>query len=489
MSNIKQYMHDELEYRHKKLDNEFFKKYVKDVFNKYDGFNISDLEMKFYNDIFKHDDNVSFYVMITDNQNHYCNIGLNSKYDFLKCVSCFKNENFNLYFSPAMFNGWRLDVNVSYLDCLYVDIDNIEGYENVDFTKYKDYEISNFLINNYDLDEFILPDWVIASGHGLHLYYLVDELDFTGLDNYGIKNKYINYLIYHFKSDSSCSNLSRVLRCPFSNNVKNIDDIRQTKLFKINKYNDLDIHRLEFAWATADDINTYILINKKERSDKAQKTRQMKQIVSDSIVLKDDSKKSFTRKKSIKENVAFDGFDMRYITYPKQMKWRYKNIVYDLHNYFVRRRGNIVGYRNKFIFIMSLYLKRIGLKDDDCFEYISKYITDDFQTEAKNVINSVYSKNYKIKNKTIAEWLDFTDDDMKNAYSYYTDEKVLQQMKLNSDKQNQKKKELRGFQKNKDFQIDIIKNNPDMTGQELADFLCVSIRTVRNLQKQIKEAV
>ncbi len=194
-------------------------------------------------------------------------------------------------------------------------------------------------------------------------------------------------------------------------------------------------------------------------------------------------------KKEKKDNIIYENidFNLSYITLEKDPKWRYKNIVYDLHNYFVRRGGNIFGYRHKFAFINSVYLKKMLLTENDCIEYLKKYFTDSFYDELTIIVEDVYNHDYKLmRNTKIASWLDFTEIDINNSYAYYTEEKVKEQIKLNTIKQNQKKADKRGFKDNKQLQIDIIKNNLELSRAELSNILGCSLSTISRIKRELK---
>lgn len=474
----------------KKIDKQVFDIDVENISNSYNKINLSDLEIEFYNSIYNNfNDDVFYYLMISDHD-HYHNFKCKNKYEFFKTVSCFKNKNYNLFFKPAEFIGWCNDDNVLYLNCFFVDIDHIEGYENYDFTKCSTDEIKQFLKDKYILDNSELPNYCVASGHGLHLYYLIDQLNFNDFDSYGLKTKYLNSMIYFFKSDAACTNISRHLRCACSHNVKNINDIRTTKLYKLNDTNNKDIHRLDFFLNSQSIVDEYIKNNRSETAKKAVETRKKNK---SNISIDDNLNTKFSvnkPKKEKKDNIIYENidFNLSYITLEKDPKWRYKNIVYDLHNYFVRRGGNIFGYRDKFAFINSIYLKKMLLNENDCIEYLKKYFTESFYDELTVIVENVYKHDYKLmRNTKIASWLDFTEIDINNSYAYYTEEKVKEQIKLNTIKQNQKKADKRGFKSNKEFQIDIVKNNPELSRAELANILCCSIRTISNIRSQLKK--
>ena len=184
-------------------------------------------------------------------------------------LSILSNENVNLYFSPAVFTGWRKDINVSRIRTIYIDIDDIEG---MDFSEMDETEIKSFLLETYHLPEYLLPNWVVSSGHGLHLYYLVDEIDLQ--TEYGAQQrlKYTDFLIAYFGADIACRNKSRILRFPNSKNVKDMEHIRHTRLFHLNPSINRNIDRLDWFQCSEDEIETYMNECKARRAEKRKQT-------------------------------------------------------------------------------------------------------------------------------------------------------------------------------------------------------------------------
>lgn len=177
------------------------------------------------------------------------------------------------------------------------------------------------------------------------------------------------------------------------------------------------------------------------------------------------------------------------ITEAKDPAWRYKNIIYDLHNYYVHRKGQIQGYRHKFFYIFTIYLKYMGKSKENAIKDMQIYVDDDFKNEFLVLVDDIYNKHYNIlKNSTIAEWLDFTDVDKFNSYACYDEEQIKQQLYDNKIRYENKRKEERLSKKNenKNYKIEFIKEHITETNQTLADVLGVSIRTIQYLKKEIK---
>ena len=136
----------------------------------------------------------------------------------LKGFTALLNYDVNLYYSPAIFKGWRKDKNVSRINVIYIDIDDVEG---VDFSEMDEKGIKDYLYCTYHLTSAMFPNWLVSSGHGLHLYYIVNTLDLKNEADSKLRALYTDYLITHFRADIACRNKSRVLRFPLSRNVKN----------------------------------------------------------------------------------------------------------------------------------------------------------------------------------------------------------------------------------------------------------------------------
>jgi hypothetical protein len=121
------------------------------------------------------------------------------------------NRNgYNVFYSPcgrSAKSGKK--TNVSLATCLWVDIDDVELAQDLD--KIYDY------VEKLDTPD---PSYVVASGHGLHIKWLLDRR--AAIDTNGDRTRFEGYLYglaTHLKADM-CWDASRRLRLPESINWK-----------------------------------------------------------------------------------------------------------------------------------------------------------------------------------------------------------------------------------------------------------------------------
>lgn len=450
----------------------------------------------FFNDLFPTISETSqVWTMISQGSKVF-NLRFTDLEEALTILSRLCKEDYNLYFSPATFKGWRTDKNVNSISTVFIDIDDLK----IDFSSMDKEEIKEFLMNKFSLPEKMLPNWIVSSGHGLHLYYLIDTLDLKKKENADLWLSYIDYLIYHFKADTSCRNRSRILRFPNSRNVKHMDDIRTTKLYHLNTSDDRSIDRLDFFKAKDFMIERY---KKKCNEEKAAKR---KATMEKNGTLR---KKSTPRPKVVKASIepkeepappiikpeppakSFSHPELKVITTPLPTSARYRRIVRDLHNYAARRSGVPEGHRAIFTHLMAIFLKRMKVVKEEALSYIETYLDEDFSQEAAAIIESVYrtKTSYLYTNERIAELLNFTEEDLKNSFSAYTEEqKEKATKKRNAEYHDKIYKEERAKRAEfKKQRYEYVKNNPQKTAAELAKDLDYSIRTIKRIRAQIRQ--
>ena len=91
---------------------------------------------------------------------------------------------------------------------------------------------------------------------------------------------------------------------------------------------------------------------------------------------------------------------------------RDKHLLIDMHNYYVRHNGLVIGVRHNFFMILANVLKSSKYNEDAALKYFKKYIPEShsFYSEAISDLNRVFANDitYHLKNQTIADWLNFT---------------------------------------------------------------------------------
>ena len=465
----------------------------------------NDLE-RFFNDVFKNLNEKEKVWIMAERQGLRFNISFSDTKEALNALSSLVNEDVNLYYSPAIYSGWRKDDNVVRLNTLYADIDDLED---IDLSKMSKKDIQMLLTSEYNVPEALLPDWVVISGHGLHLYYLIDSLDMKDEMQVAIRKKYTEALIAYFKADIACRNKSRILRFPTSKNVKHLDDIRQTKLFHLNQGENRDIHRLDSLIPSSKEIDAYISEQqdsitkkrletmKRNGTDKRKKTKANAPtsniIKKDTVSFKDDTIYKATKKQKKKGKVSEPSHpELRVNNTKMSNSSRYRRIVRDLHNYAARRKGVPIGKRAKFTHLLAVYLRYCQETLNDAKVKARSYIDTSFISEADEIVEAVYArkKNYIYKNATIAEWLEFTSKDLEATFATYTEEQ-RKAAKRERDRRYREKKKKQMLEEqgvsNPEFRYDYILLNPDLMNKQLAQDLRCSVRTVQYTKALIRK--
>lgn len=155
------------------------------------------------------------------------------KWSFIISVSeAIVNKNDDIYMlawvsNPNIRNSNNTIVNKNY--CI-IDLDIRKDYESewriITNQQIKDLGIE--LWKELDKDKFFWQySFINFSGNGLHIFYIWDNLKVwvdIDKDLYSIWVKYIYKQfekLYKFKPDFACSNIWRIIRCPYTINQKN----------------------------------------------------------------------------------------------------------------------------------------------------------------------------------------------------------------------------------------------------------------------------
>lgn len=88
------------------------------------------------------------------------------------------------------------------------------------------------------MDNAFPPTYVIHSGGGFHLYWKLKETFYIQNRKEDIKlwESYLKRLCYAMDGDYNCTDISRILRVPYTNNYK----YEHTPLVRIQKYKDVE---------------------------------------------------------------------------------------------------------------------------------------------------------------------------------------------------------------------------------------------------------
>ena len=507
----------------------------------------------------------SIYIMVKDDE-HVHNEYFYNINDAIKMLSALCKENYNLYFTPAHIkkDSQRFDRNCEAIQCIFCDIDELEDFDVKNATQE---EISNLLQERYEVPADLLPDWAVVSGHGLHLYWLLrDKLDITQEVIYRknkqkkskktetaykkkrkrhakiaeriersegneLRRKYTESIITHFHADRACMNESRILRFPKSLNVKNMNDIRETKLFRLaDREPRLQLSDLDYFLKTDEEIEEYKidcadarnlkafetrLLNHttyeeiKERNrvykeqQKLEKAEKKKHVEFKKSMFDDDDKKEnllidealkaaddAKKKKAVKtekiETVKVETVKKYEMSEKEKKKTSHDwNLIHDLEEY--ASKGLAAGYRNQFCFVYATVCKRSQKSLERALEVL-KYVSADFQKEAQQTIQHVYNTQcmYYYKDETIADVLAFTEYEKEHFRCAYTAEKKAE-LKRERNKKYAVEKRQKTLQ-SKTERNETILNSKAKTLTEVAAEAQCSTKTVQRVMSSTKKA-
>lgn len=438
------------------------------------------------------------------------NLSFSSTEEALTALTALSELNYNLYYSPTIYtNKWRTNKNTKRSQTLFVDIDGMDE----SILSMSEAEIKTYLCATYQLTEEQLPNWITISGHGLHLYYLIEPLDLTTEEGRNIWALYTDYLITYFKADIACRNRSRILRFPTSKNAKSKDDIRQTRLLHLNHCTERNIDRLNCFAFPQTEIDHYIKLcndmlsarraetrakNKALKEATAeQKNSTLEQLLIQLTTLEKEGTKQNkiltenTKKKTPIKKITNSHSDLNLKLYPMEAHTRYTRILRDLHNYAARRHGVPEGYRAIYTHLTAIYLKKVSWTEDYAKEYIAAYVDSDFLQEAYSIIEAIYNgKEYRYTNANIAKLLDFNEEDLKYSFANYTWEQCKKANHKKHDAYNAKRyaDQRTERKKKQEERKEYIAAHWNEAIEEIAKKLSCSVRTVYYIRSKIKSS-
>lgn len=125
-------------------------------------------------------------------------------------LSAWTNEP-DIYITPNEFQGWRLIKLGHGLNALYADID-VHGEENPDLAR-----LASVALSRCETAGIPTPNFVVYTGRGIHLYWLIDRVPFSALPRWQACQQ---QLVKHLRADPRAADSTRVLRVIGSVNSK-----------------------------------------------------------------------------------------------------------------------------------------------------------------------------------------------------------------------------------------------------------------------------
>lgn len=439
-----------------------------------------------------------YWLFVQDETQTITNLHFKSKKEYIETIIKLSEfETFNVFYSLANYKDGHNNKNVISLKCAAVDIDDIDFDVS---TKSKE-ELVDYIKREYALSDDELPNYLIMSGHGLHLYYLLDEtIDRETFETYQ------EHLTTFYLSDRACIPGSHYWRAPGGYNVKGIPV--KTRIYKLN--DNKDISRLEYFRMTEEQIETYRTECNRKRYEKTMKTRekngtlskkktankpqkqQNKQRPETCVAEKfpeeieaeerQEQKKDMQEKSSAYERIPIENF-VPYADFRKgETSW---NLIKDLHNYFINHGGDIQGKREIFVFLIANYSQSF-MTAERCKHFCSKYFTSDFIDEMESTVDRIYEKGtfYDYNFLNIADLLAFTEEDVEKSYCNFSIERRKQANNRRVQEHRERKRAERKAEKDKTRIF--IEENINLTAESLAEECGISVRSVYRIKAEIR---
>ena len=376
---------------------------------------------------------------------------------------------YNFYLCPNIFihskghyQNWEQYISAS--NCYYIDIDTVNTSKPI--YNCTEQEILQYLHQEYPLLAESRPSYILMSGGGLHLYFSLEHTEYLFGTRYVNKQRYrhrqlTSDYIKLLNADKACKNMNRLLRVPFSYNMK------------------YSIKTRFFCYEDACQRYSYDLL----------------QANAAKYLLPDDhpvvnQPKALREASSAKENSNHKTYERKNITttaeYRSQIAINARKALFtarrnDLEKWFFMHLKNMDGYRHKFFLIYSIVLRNLNSKEDyilrQCIDLNNKLPNPFSESELERTVTQ--KVKYNFKNETIAEFLDFTQYEITDFECHYGKEAIEQYHRECSKKNREKAKaERRKKQAEKESRIfSIIKSNPDATVRELAKLISCSPAT------------
>lgn len=368
---------------------------------------------------------------------------------------------YNFFLCPNIFvkskehrQNWERFIAAS--NCYFVDIDEVQTTKPI--YNCTETEIIQYLYKEYPLLEKCPPSYITMSGGGLHLYFTLEHTEYLFGTQYknkarGTHRTLTSDYIKLLNADKACKNLNRLLRVPFSVNMKYAV---KTKFYCYDKYQrkynyqNLKETAVSFLPDSCPVVSTAeTIVTMKNRSPKVAQQREMKNVHTTA--------------------------EYRSLVASNARKTLFENRRADLEKWFFSHLLDMNGYRHKFFLIYSVILKNqhneASYIQRQCCKLnnmLSEPLPD------SELIRTIDQKTlYQFRNETIADWLDFTQFEIEDMSCHYGTDAIAEYHRQRAKYYNSLQKEERR-QKNqckKEHIFKIIADNPDLPLSKLAELI------------------
>ena len=387
-------------------------------------------------------------------------------YDFYLCPNIFRKSKNRLH-------HWESNISAS--NCYFVDIDEIHPPKPI-YNCTED-EILAYLYAQYPLLKQLKPSYILMSGGGLHLYFTLTHTEYLFGNAYTNQTRRLHKiltgsLITLFKADVACKNLNRLLRTPFSYNLK----------YPVKTRFYIYPAKQTYSYEQLNSIVSSVLpVSVPEAPVR-------KKITSSKV----SAPKITEQKEPVQRNYNTTPEERTLIAIKAREKL-FTDRKNDVEKWFYLHLKDMEGRRHNFFLIYSIILKQLHNRSDYIENRCRKLNTKLFAPLPESELIKIISQehHYLFRNETIAEWLNFTQSEIAMMDCNYGADAIQEHIRERNIYYNGLRKEetrqKREFKQSQIFKV--IEENSDATILQLADLLGCSKATVSRWKKKHKDSL
>lgn len=398
------------------------------------------------------DEKECYFLFFSDKFGNYCNIKYKTRTEYIYAILAGAKTDYNLFYYPTSFkNGKAKAENAGNFSILFFDIDDIE-------TMPTDEELRQ---------KYGIFDYIIKSGHGIHLYKRIDPQ--TQREREEALIEWTTYLKADIMNLSAC----HYIRVPESNNAK--PNKEETRGYFVKAKHEKPLPDITIS---KEEIEKYRNDFFAKRTEKSNQTR-----IKNGTAKKEKNNATKKKGKRTKDEERYVPITWEY--HKKEefipgLKYINQNITYEMENMLLRHQG-FLECRQRFTFLYTNYGKKIYDKET-LKTKIYRLIPKSYKDEAERIIETHYNTpQYHYKFTTIATLLEFDENDYKEAFSPYFNKPYnkTEKTKKHRKKVSQAKKAQKQTIKK------VIMDNPQITFNEFQKMgFNICRRTFYNYKKE-----
>lgn len=373
----------------------------------------------------------------------------------------------------------RRKENILRAACVCVDVDHISALGEC-LAEVPDSVITEWVHNTVSSAGLVVsPAWAIVSGHGVHLYWPIYEVDLRNEEELTTWKQLREMLVAKLGGDRKALNTTQPMRSPGSLNCKDPENVIEVRLIRLEEPSKHTI--ADFYLPYDPDFIAATLPQKAPKAPKAPRAKTEK-----TAAEKSGDEKPAAEEVHIHTVQLHPLKDFR-------PGYRTLNNLYDLENWFVRRGGEISGYRHIFAVIYASVCREGGMSEATAAARMAMLFApgDHCFFATQMTVHRVYTGEEMVWREhytAIADILDWTTEERRLAYAaFFPEEKRAKAAARSRRHYNSKTKEAKEAKAEREatiaeaMQADAAKFGR-LTAETLASLMAATGLSKRSLQ-------